>query len=673
MGYLVTNPKADRSDTVQRFTPKLWTLDMPLEASGSVRTVGADGLDASAVFRRNGDIVGIMWNTNMTVDHPRFRYEARQDYTGCILEFTIELSGATSRLDSLYGMSLVIDTADGAHYYVRLWNYRTDPSNLSPYAQRIRIPFTADLFGGYAPTLSTDSEAVKSARRVPTSAITRLMLPMTPRDYLGGPANLGATLANGDATLTVVTYNGATLVAGDIITIPSVTGGGVGLTVAAVTSSGGVHTVATTAPYSGPDVAAGRSVEIRTQTNVPLLEQNECKLSLRSIRVSGSNTTLLCDLRPEPAHRLRMTDGFDNCYNLSPEFVVDRVYSLGYREHYVLYMGISHFQNFSWVGDRWRLTTTGELVNTPTREWFADFCERLRSKGYALWCSMSYEILASLIPVEWQQLNTDGVAATTGWVPPSSLVEPSNTEGATYLATAAKRFLGLMQAAGLPLQYQIGEPWWWDGSYSDGKPCVYSLATLTKYFNETGNYAPTPHMTSTSLSPEELALHRPYLEWLGRQLGESTNTQINIIKATYPNVKTAILVFTPQVLNPAANASAIMNLPPADQWGPSKFDVLQIEDYDWVTAGEFGLMEGTWTMATQTLGYPLSRIQYFSGFVLNPTDRHMWAYVDAAIEIGLTKGAAQTYVWSREQVMRDGYVYQRRKTPSTTISTNAKV
>ena len=41
--------------------------------------------------------------------------------------------------------------------------------------------------------------------------------------------------------------------------------------------------------------------------------------------------------------------------------------------------------------------------------------------------------------------------------------------------------------------------------------------------------------------------------------------------------------FTPQVLNPAANASAIMNLPPADQWGPSKFDVLMIEDYDWVT------------------------------------------------------------------------------------------
>ncbi|MFG1395863.1 non-contractile tail sheath protein [Roseixanthobacter pseudopolyaromaticivorans] len=1029
MGYLISTPKGDRSDVVRRFTPKLWTLDMPLEASGSIRTVGPDGVDASAIFRRNGDIVGIMWNTDMQLDHPRFRYEGKPDYTGCVLDFDIELGGTSSRLDSLYGMSMVIDTADGGHYYVRLWNYRTDPSNTSPFRQSVRIPFTADLYGGYEPTPASASEDVKASRRVPTGAITRIMLPITPRDYLAGAATLGLPLSTGSRQLTIVTTNGATLSPGDVITIPTAGGGGTDLTIAGavadpgeavahasdwgdvvftwpepvgvsnptyqvrvfnnglvvhsgtttepfydfpveasipiygfppswirwevtvagdlsplvtregsvvldnafvtvltpfggqsngvghfttlsgsnrdtcsagtfrrklaelygiravqvmplmvcwgsaaadkqadddantgenywwdlnanapgprllqavsiikgtgvkpdtmiwaqgendvsfigwpddhgypkptiarlksaweaifhylreqvnpdlkiwiqkvctswygnppvqvlpdlyaqaraaqdqiatddpltfigaenlalqvsdffredityihyataiyhtlantlaanihagpaivgtgpldgvgtpdpifsgppVVSNGGVHVVRTAQTYNGPTVPMGTALEVRTSVNVPLIAQNECRLSLRNIRVSGSNTDLLCDLRPEPAHRLRMTDGYDNCYNLSPEFVVDRVYSLGYRDHYVLYMGISHFHNFSWTGERWLLSKTGELVNTPTREWFTDFCQRLKAKGYALWLSISYEILAAIIPIEWQQVNISGMPGHTGWSPPSALVEPSNHEGATYLASVAIRFLGIMKAAGLPAQYQIGEPWWWDGSFTDGQPCVYSYATALKYLADTGNYAPQPYMTSTHLTPEALEVQRPYLEWLGRQLGESTNLQVSIVKATFPETKTAILVFTPQVLNPSANASAIMNLPPADMWGPTKFDVLQIEDYDWVTAGEFDLMKSTWVMAKETLGYPLDRIEYFSGYVQNHTDGYMWAYVDAGIEIGVTNAASQTYVWSREQVMRDGYIYQRRVSPSVTISTNAQV
>ncbi|WP_234049851.1 MULTISPECIES: hypothetical protein [unclassified Xanthobacter] len=1042
MSYLVKTHRSDRSSKISRFMPRYWTLDMPLEVSGSIRTTSSTAIRADAVFRRNGDIAGIMWHSDHPFDHPRFKYETKNNYTGLVWTFSISLGGDCPRLDALYGATLVIDTGDGKTYNVRLWNYRTDKNNSDPYKQKITIPFTSDLYSGYGEVTDETSDAEKEARRVPVTDIVRLMLPITPRDYLGGEATLGSPLASGTRTVTVQLNNGATLMGGDLITVPTSDGGGYELAIAGVTgeegdpvahgsdwgdvvfewsapegftsptyevsvkkpdgtwavlgtttetwfdfpvednvpifdyspswiewrvkvtsemsyfvdaasavavdnsfvtvvvpflgqsnavghftelsgsgrdtcsaatfrrklaelygiravrvmplevcwgssaadrqadddpingvnywwdlnedkpgprllqavgiinsigkvapvgiwaqgendvsytdvgwsghgnpqptidrmkqswikifaylrantnpdmtlyiqkmctswygdppyqvlvsayeaaraaqddiattdpltyigaqnlcfqpsdflkqdityihyattiyhqlanllatsihdnqmsldgtgtapgigdvpavyltppivdNGGGSYTVRTTRAYLGPAVGSGTRVSVKTQLNVALASQNECWMAVEGIVVSGSNTTLKIDLRYEPAHSMSMTDGYDNCYNLTPEFVAERTWSLGYRGPYVLYMGISHFHNFDWTGERWLLRKTGSLVNSPTRLWFEDFCKQLQKRNYDLWVSISYEILQSIMPVEWAQVNVDGVMATTGWSPPSGLVEPSNSEAAAYLANVAIQFLGIAQDNGLVPRYQIGEPWWWDGSYTDNKPCVYSLATVTKYNEDTGLYAPAPYMESTHLTEAELEVQRPFLEWLGRQLGESTNTQIDIVKAAFPKAQTAILVFTPQVLNPTANASAIMNLPPADQWGPSKFNILMIEDYDWVTKDydtealgddNWALMKGTWVMAQETLGYPLSRIFYFSGFNLSASTDWKWAYIDAAAEIGRKNGAAHVFFWSREQILRDGFIYQRRTTPTISIQTNARV
>lgn len=232
MSYLVKTYKSDRSDRVLRFSPKYWTLDMPLECSGSIRTLSSTSVRADCVFRRNADLVGIMWSSNMAVDHPRYRYQNKQDYTGLIWEFVIELTGTRARLDALYGASLAIDTADGKSHNVRLWNYRTDTSNTDPYKQRIRIPFTEDLYSGYAKITAASTEEAKTAARVPVDSITRIMLPITPRDYLGGPATLGVKLQSGARSLTVLTSNGCELSPGDVITVPTSDGGGYELAIA---------------------------------------------------------------------------------------------------------------------------------------------------------------------------------------------------------------------------------------------------------------------------------------------------------------------------------------------------------------------------------------------------------------------------------------------------------
>ncbi|WP_322996968.1 hypothetical protein [Castellaniella sp.] len=1064
-------------------------------------------MQVDAIFRRNKDVAGAIWWTDHPYDHPRFKYEINGNYTGSILEFDLEVAGDCSRLDTVHGTSLSVELEDGTTKFVRLWNYRADRSNTDPYKQRIRIPFTSELYSNYLdPFDGTRTQDYLDRVRVDPSQIAQIMLPVTPRDYMGGEAVLDAELFAGDFRIKIHAPNGAILSSGDVLSIPTDDGmqtltvagdpgsdrgplafymedgttlrfswnvpagvvsdalyevtvktpagtwtpvGTTGSTVldylpsaylnvfpsapselewrvkladglspfafgsgpvgteppenetdyprvhgstwgdivftwparsgaaayeVSVLNAGrewevigttnktffdfpvedsipmfdfpptaiqwrvkvagssdyifeyqstvlitnafvkrvipfmGQSNVGHFSPLSGeggrkdktsagtfrrhladalglrpvcimpleacwgssaaermadPDPVKGRNhwwdiendkpgprllhavglmksigvsvhdaiwaqgeqdismmdaghtafytglglpqpsiarltlawtkiwaylrqqvnpdlhiylqkistpwygsppaaiysahtaqarifqnavatpvpnhsaiydpydekidgqgvgdipaiffepaviqngfywdvrvpvafnalsepkgarIEVETAVNAPLVEENRVTMKLLNVRVTGSNTSLLIEQRNEPANTLGMTDGYDNAYNLTPEFCAERTYSLGYRGDYVMYTGISHFHNFSRTTDvqdtnvKWRLHTSGERVNTPTKLWFADFAKHLKQRGFELWVSVSYEILKAIMPPEWIQVSATGSTSTTGWYPPSGLVEPTSLEGTQYLANVACEFLDVVQANGLRPKYQIGEPWWWDGSYSDGKPCFYSDNTRAKYLKETGLAAPVPYLETTSPTSEELEIHRHYLEWLGTQLGWSTNTQMDIVKARFPNVQTAILVFTPQVLNPKSPVNAIVNLPSPMQWGPSKFDILQIEDYDWITGDydqtigdRWELMQGTWDMALNHLGYPLSRVHYFTGFNLNADTDWKWTYIDAAGELGIRKGAAKVFPWSREQVLRDGFIYRRRIPPKITIQTNARV
>lgn len=1108
MSYLVKTHRPDRSGRTARFTPKFWTLDMPLECSGSIRTVDPTGVQVDAIYRRNGDIAGAIWWTDHPYDHPRFKYEVKPDYSGMSWEFNLELSKGGYPLDGVYGASLSLEMENGSTSFVRLWNYRKDRSNTDPYKQTFVIPFNETLYSGYYdPFDGTRTAEYLDLVRVDPSQIKQIMLPVASKDYLGGAAELTEELWAGDFRVKLHVPNGAILSPGDTLNVPTDDGlqqmviagdpgfdrgpvayyledgqvlrfswnvpvgvrgevayevsvktpGGTWTPVGASRSTfmdfpaeqympiygappselewrvkldGGLspfafgtgpvspappdsdaeyprvhgstwgdvvftwpekpgvshyevsvmdagnnwHVLGTTdktyldfpvedsvplfgytpttlhwrlravgapsyffdyqsnvlftnafvkrlIPFMGQsngvghfttlsgegsrrdlvsaatfrraladalglrhvcvmpleccwgssaadrmaddDLVKGRNywwdldndkpgprllhavgliksigvtpydavwaqgendisymdsgwasryadaglpqptmarleqawvkiwaylreqvnpnlhiyiqkvctpwygsppkqvgvtlyiqaralqdalssplpdglstypvveapvdttgigeipaiffepavvqngflwnvrvpiafnalsasadtpVEIKTAVNAPLVAPASVTMKMTNIKVTGTNSLLAIETRNEPANGLGMTDGYDNSYNLTPEFCVDRTWSLGYRGEYVMYVGISHFHNFSRTTDvfntdvKWLLHTEGERVNQPTKLWIEDFAKRLKARDYELWISVSYEILKAIMPVEWIQVSAAGGTSTTGWYPPSGLVEPTSLEGTQYLANVACEFLEVVQKAGLPPKYQIGEPWWWDGSYSDGKPCFYSANTLAKYTEDTGNTAPIPYLETTAPDASSLELHRPYLEWLGEQLGWSTNTQMDIVRARFPNVKSAILIFTPQVLNPASPVNAVVNLPPPLQWGASRFDICQIEDYDWVTGDydtsigdRWELMKGTWEMALNHLGYPLSRIHYFTGYNLDASTDWKWAYIDAAGELALRKGAAKVYPWSREQVLRDGFIYQRRTPPKISIQTNARV
>ncbi|MCH7861276.1 MAG: DUF2163 domain-containing protein [Proteobacteria bacterium] len=102
-----------------------------------------------------------------------------------------------------------------------------------------------------------------------------------------------------------------------------------------------------------------------------------------------------------------------------------------------------------------------------------------------------------------------------------------------------------------------------------------------------------------------------------------------------------------------------LNFPEAD-WKHPAFDVLQIEDYDWIAEGRHDLSRLTWRLATHVLAYPKERIHYFAGFTLRPESTWIWHETDRAIWRAFREGPAEVFVWSREQVMRDGWTFDRR-------------
>lgn len=91
-------------------------------------------------------------------------------------------------------------------------------------------------------------------------------------------------------------------------------------------------------------------------------------------------------------------------------------------------------------------------------------------------------------------------------------------------------------------------------------------------------------------------------------------------------------------------------------WASPAFDVLQLEDYDWVTAGDTASTRKGVALAEARLGYPPERQHYLSGFVLRADQRAQWRWIADAARVARERGVAATFLWAMPQVMRDGFV-----------------
>ncbi|MGB7373366.1 DUF2460 domain-containing protein [Pontixanthobacter sp.] len=349
-----------------------------------------------------------------------------------------------------------------------------------------------------------------------------------------------------------------------------------------------------------------------------------------------------------PPHGERIATAYDDAYNQTPARLVREALALGYRDTLLHYVGMSHFFQLEQSGSRLIATADGQICASALR-WHHSFLSEAKAAGYDVVISLSYELFAEHCPEAWQQVAFDGEAGRTGWEPPSALLSPANDSAMAWLRSVAGNFIGLQSAAGLPVRFQIGEPWWW---ISDGsKPCLYDAASTAAFTAEFGTEPPVIETLQSDLNLAQTA----FLDWAGAVLAQSTLDLAQAVRDAAPaSAEISLLVFTPTILDPKTPELVRANVPIG--WAWPAFDRLQLEDYDWLTDGADGLRKTAYAAFDQRLGYPAAHQDYLSGFVLNQTDADLyWRRIDRGLDDAAERGVTVRYVWAQPQIARDGY------------------
>jgi uncharacterized protein (TIGR02217 family) len=360
-------------------------------------------------------------------------------------------------------------------------------------------------------------------------------------------------------------------------------------------------------------------------------------VAITDVRCEGSGSVLAVNDAVVPEHRLRIATAYDDLYNVPPERVVDAVERLGYRSVISHYIGMSHYFGLAGAGE----LDPARTLNSAALAWHRDLARAAKARGYELIWSISYEILDMFCPSAWKQRAYDGSAALTAWEPPSALASPANGDAIDFLKRVALELVGISQDAGLRPQVQIGEPWWW--VRADGAICLYDDAAKAALGGDPVEIADVRGTLTGA--------QRELLDEAGAVLAGSTAVIADAVKAADASATTLLLAYLPTVLDPAAPELKRANLPVG--WAKPAFDVVQLEDYEWVTSGRVELRQAAYAEVEARLGYQTAEQHYFSGFVADPADRPQWRLIlDAAVERA-KRGCSEVFLWALPQVLRD--------------------
>jgi uncharacterized protein (TIGR02217 family) len=376
----------------------------------------------------------------------------------------------------------------------------------------------------------------------------------------------------------------------------------------------------------------------------PLPSAAEGWIELSDIRCEGQRPILRIGDVVVPPHGLCAATGYDDNGTQTPARLVRNLVGLGYRGSVVHYVGMSHYFRLAESGGAFLAGGAGDPLCTPARAWHLAYFAECAAAGYAPIASLSYEVLGQHCPSDWQQRAFDGSPALTGWDPPSALLSPANPAAMAWLQTVAGAFVGLMQAAGAAVRFQVGEPWWW--VMADGRICIYDDEARAAFGGSP--------VEISDLSAPLTTAQTDLLDAAGTILAASTAALAATVKALDPSAEVLLLTFTPTVLDPAMPEARRANLPLG--WAAPAFDRLQVEDYDWLTAGADSARRAAYATINSRLGYPPEEQDYFAGFVLLPEHGELWRRIDAGIDEALTRNAHQVFVWALPQICRDGFV-----------------
>jgi uncharacterized protein (TIGR02217 family) len=207
--WLARKREGQETDFIQRFDPRFWTVDFPRPMMASVVTTAADALRVDLEFQRKGDLAGLIWASEDTLDHPLLAYDTDRDYSRTTLRFHWRSSGVIA-LDAVDGPTLTIEGRDAAgasrSWFVRLWNYATG----TPEDAHVELAFSS-LAGGWD---ATDP--------VYPADIDRMFVSLTPPGYIAEDTTLLASRVDAWVELTGMVCEGhrPMLTIGDVLVPP---------------------------------------------------------------------------------------------------------------------------------------------------------------------------------------------------------------------------------------------------------------------------------------------------------------------------------------------------------------------------------------------------------------------------------------------------------------------
>ncbi|TGX54765.1 TIGR02217 family protein [Sphingomonas gei] len=178
--WLASGRRGQIEGVISRFDPVYWTVNFPRPMMASVVTIAPDALRVDAVFYRQDDLAGLIWEAEDRHDHPLLRYDTDRDFRGCRLRFRWRSAGVLA-LDQVSGPVLTIEGRDAAGnpraWYVRLWNYASG----TPEDALVSIDF-ASVQGGYL--LPGEADPVFAGD------VDRMFVSLVPDGYSGADAAL---------------------------------------------------------------------------------------------------------------------------------------------------------------------------------------------------------------------------------------------------------------------------------------------------------------------------------------------------------------------------------------------------------------------------------------------------------------------------------------------------
>ncbi len=371
----------------------------------------------------------------------------------------------------------------------------------------------------------------------------------------------------------------------------------------------------------------------------------EAWVEIDGVTCDGAGSTLAIGDALLPPHGLCIATGYDDAYDQTPARLLRQIVGLGYRGAIDHYVGMSHYFRLEWNpgAGLHLISLAGGVLNVAADAWHRDFLARAATLGFTVILSMSYELLDQHVWNDWKQRGPDGVQALTGWDPPSTLLSPASDGAMGYLRTIATTFAAMAAGVGR-VHVQLGEPWWW--VRADGTICLHDDAARAALGPAVDGVA----SVRGTLTAAQIAV----LDAAGALLAASTAAIAATVRGVAADAELLLLTYLPTVL--AAESPELRRADLPVGWASPAFDRLQLEDYDFVLAGDAGASARAAAVATARLGYPVAQQDYFTGFVLDPADAAIeWPRIAAAAAAARARGVARIFVWALPQVARDGF------------------